>query len=165
MLKQSKFHKQCIPHNLEKYCCMFLVDRPRLSGKKCQGSPNQYRILIPGRNGICKPFNMRQLVSNLQQEKVQGMEMEEKNYSSDHLFLLLIQLLSGEIDWETIRQNGCSYKNDNITKWRVYRESEQRRQGETIMHSNKVFNWIAAETRSFDTEIKLNRPLIFTSET
>ncbi|XP_066912161.1 uncharacterized protein [Clytia hemisphaerica] len=76
--------------------------KPRLSGKKCQGSPNQYRILIPGRNGICKPFNMRQL------------------------------LLSGEIDWENIRQNGCSYKNDNVTKWRVYRESEQRRQVKSL---------------------------------
>lgn len=72
--------------------------KPRLSGKKCKGAANEYRILLPSTSGICKPYTFRNF------------------------------MLNGKIDLNNLVEEGCARMNDNKTRWRVYPESDQRQQ-------------------------------------
>lgn len=76
--------------------------KPRLSGKKCKGNSKQYRVLLPTGNGICKPYSLRNL------------------------------MLNGKMSLDSLLEDGCAKKNTNMTKWRVYRDSEQKRQVQSM---------------------------------
>lgn len=76
--------------------------RPQMSGKKCAGVSKQYRVLLPTKNGICKPFSLRNL------------------------------MLNGQMDMKSIQSSGCTQGNTNTTKWTVYREVDQNIQVKSL---------------------------------